>query len=62
MLKLDSSNSTIENKKTKSDFNNSNRNSINNIMKANTNKSRNNNNSNNMNKILAEEMKAYKKK
>lgn len=62
VLKLDSSNSTIENKKTKSDFNNSNRNSINNIMKANTNKSRNNNNSNNMNKILAEEMKAYKKK
>ena len=62
VLKLDSSNSTIDNKKTKSDFNNSNRNSINNIMKTNTNKSRNNNNNNNMNKILAEEMKAYKKK
>ena len=60
VLKLDSSNSTIDNKKTKSDFNNSNRNSINNIMKTNTNKSRNNNN--NMNKILAEEVKAYKKK
>lgn len=62
VLKLDSSNSTIENKKTKSDFNNSNRNSINNIMKTNTNKSKNNNSNNNMNKILAEEMKAYKKK
>ena len=61
VLKLDSSNSPIDNKKTKSEFNNSNRNSINKIMKTNTNKSRNNNN-NNMNKILAEEMKAYKKK
>ena len=62
VLKLDSSNSTIENKKTKTDFNNSKKNSINNIIKTNTSKSKNNNSNNNMNKILAEEMKAYKKK
>ena len=55
LLKLDSS---IENQKIKSDSNNSNINSINNIIKTN----KNNNIDNNMNKILAEEMKTYKKK
>ena len=55
LLKLDSS---IENKKIKSESNNSNINSINNIIKTN----KNNNIDNNMNKILAEEMKTYKKK
>ena len=59
LLKLDSS---IENQNLKNDSNNSNINNINNIIKTNDNKNKNNNINNNMNKILAEEMKTYKKK
>ena len=59
LLELDNS---IENKKIKNDFNNSNKNIINNIIKTNNIRNKNNNSNNNMNKILAEEMKAYKKK